>query len=68
LLEIVTNDPYIPHDSDFSEYHIFYPFLVSAWSSIISTYCLTKDLLIGRGLEPPTDWKGSTRNSRGEVE
>ncbi|MDD2836723.1 MAG: hypothetical protein PHY05_11330, partial [Methanothrix sp.] len=44
--EIVTNDPYIFHDSDFSEYHLFYPFLISAMSTIISTYCLTKDLLI----------------------
>jgi len=23
---------------------------------------------IGRGLEPPTGWNGSIRNSRGEVE
>ncbi|VVB66980.1 Uncharacterised protein [uncultured archaeon] len=43
---IVANDPYILQVTDFLEYHLFSPFVVSARSSIISTYCLTKDLLI----------------------
>jgi len=43
---IVANDPYIPYVIDFFEYHPFYPFFISARSSIISTYSRTSDLLI----------------------
>jgi ABC-type dipeptide/oligopeptide/nickel transport system permease component len=43
---IVANGPYILHVIDFLEYHLFYPFFILARSSMISTYCLTKDLLI----------------------
>jgi transposase len=43
---IVANDLHIIPVTDFLEYHLFYPFLISARSSIISTYCPTKDLLI----------------------
>ena len=46
LLIIVANDLYILHVTDFLEYHLFYPFFISARSLIISTYCRTKDLLI----------------------
>ena len=43
---IVANGLYILHVTDFLEYHLFYPFFISARSLIISTYCRTKDLLI----------------------
>ena len=46
VLRIVANDPYIPYVIDFFEYHPFYPFFISARSSIISTYSRTSDLLI----------------------
>ena len=44
--KIVANDPYTTHVIDFFEYHPFYPFFISARSSIISTYSRTRDLLI----------------------
>ena len=44
--KIVANGPYILHVIDLLEYHLFYPFFILARSSMISTYCLTKDLLI----------------------
>ena len=45
-VEIVANGLYILHVTDFLEYHLFYPFFISARSLIISTYCRTRDLLI----------------------